>query len=89
MGILKKHESEYGVEASYWNIGAIKEDFYGKSLEVTLFGFINEGSRRAGKRPLSIAVIPFNPTQYAPDLSRDEIYKLVKTCPDFIEAEDC
>jgi hypothetical protein len=36
MALIKEIDTDYGIPANYWNIGAVQEDFKGKGTEVTL-----------------------------------------------------
>lgn len=88
MALIKDQPTEYGVDASYWNIGAVKEDFKGKGLQVTLYGYANAIACRDGKQPLSVAQVNIVGSEYRPDLNRAELYTIIKKIPEWQEAVD-
>jgi hypothetical protein len=48
MALIKSIDTDYGIPASYWNIGAVQEDFKGKGTEVTFYGYASKEARDAG-----------------------------------------
>ena len=53
MALLKSIPTDFGINAEYWNIGAVQEDFKGKGTEVTFYGYATKEARDEGKQPLS------------------------------------
>lgn len=78
MALGKSINTDFGVDATYWNIGACAEDFKNGGVEVTLYGYANEQSRLDGKQPMSIAKVQFTGDRYTPDCSRAELYEKIK-----------
>ena len=39
MALIKSVDTDYGIPALYWNIGAVQEDFKSKGTEVTFYGY--------------------------------------------------
>jgi hypothetical protein len=89
MALLKPIETDYGVYATYWNIGGIQEDFKGKGAEVTFYGYASQAARDAEKQPLSAGKMEIGGSEYSPDMTRPAVYALMKLRPEFQEAEDC
>ena len=50
MALLKSIPTDFGINAEYWNIGAVQEDFKGRGTEVTFYGYANQQARQDGKR---------------------------------------
>ena len=88
MGILKPINTEYGVQATYWNIGAISKDYFLKSIEVTMYGFSSYESRLDGAKPLSMGKIVLSGDDYLDTLERPDAYKKIKEKPEFCNSED-
>lgn len=79
MALIKKISTEFGVDATYWNIGAYQEDFKNGGAEITLYGYASEDARREGKQPLVAGKTYLKKEDgYAPDLTRAEIYEKLK-----------
>ena len=51
MALIKSIPTDFGINAEYWNVGAVAEDFKGKGTEVTFYGYANKEARDAGKQP--------------------------------------
>jgi hypothetical protein len=89
MAFLKPIETDYGIYATYWHIGAILESFGGKSAEVTFYGYASKAARDASKHPLTAGKMEIVGADYAPDMTRPAVYALMKQRPEFQNAEDC
>lgn len=89
MALLRPIETDYGICATYWNIGGIQEDFKGKGAEVTFYGYASKSARDAGKQPLSAGKMEISDSEYAPDMTRPAVYALMKLRPEFQDSEDC
>jgi len=89
MALLKPIETDYGIYATYWHIGAIQEDFKGKGAEVTFYGYASKAARDAEKQPLSAGKMEIVGADYAPNMTRPAVYALMKQRPEFQNAEDC
>ena len=63
-------DTDFGIPASYWNIGAVHEDFKGKGTEVTFYGYASHDARLAGKQPLSAGKIQITGEEYVPGADR-------------------
>lgn len=86
MGLNFTKETTYGIDATYWHLARIEHDCFGKSLAVVMNGFIDKDTRVNGGMPftsLAFTIVP-----YQPDLSRKEIYELVKVLPEFEGSTD-
>lgn len=88
MALLKAIPSDFGVDATYWKIGAVNEDFTGGSKEVFVFGYANKAARTDGKAPLGHAKIILGGTDYAPDEDRTALYARIKELDAWSGAED-
>lgn len=89
MALLKSIDTDFGLPAEYWNIGAVQEDFKGKGTEVTVYGYASKEARDAGKQPLSAGKIQVTGEEYVAGADRATLYAVIKQKPEFAGAEDC
>jgi hypothetical protein len=89
MALKKSVMTEFGVEATYWNIGAVAEDFKGRGTEVTFYGYASEQARLAEKQPLAAGKVQIAGDEYVVGADRQTLYAIIKTKPEFEGAEDC
>ena len=88
MALLKAIDTDYGIPASYWNIGAVQEDFKGKGTEVTFYGYASKEARDAGKQPLSAGKVQIAGSEYVAGADRSALYSIIKQRPEFDGAVD-
>lgn len=88
MAIHKTKNTEYGVNANYWNIGAIQEDIRNGGVEVTLYGYTDKAASNAKMQPLSAAKITVVGADYTPEMKRPELYAYIKRMPEFADGTD-
>lgn len=81
--------TDFGVDATYWNIGAYQEDFKGKGAEVTIYGYASAEAFEQGKQPLSAAKVQLTGSDYIAGADRAAVYNIIKTKPEFAGAKDC
>ena len=81
-------DTEYGISATYWNIGAVQEDFKGKGTEVTFYGYASKEAREAEKQPLSAGKVQFGGDEYIAGADRATLYGLLKQRSEFSDALD-
>jgi hypothetical protein len=89
MALSKAVMTEFGVEANYWNIGAVQEDFKGKGTEVTFYGYASKDARDAEKQPLAAGKVQIAGDEYVAGADRAQLYAIIKQKPEFEGAEDC
>lgn len=89
MALLKSVDTDFGIPATYWNIGAVQEDFKGKGTEVTFYGYANKQARDDGKQPLSAGKVQIGGDEYVAGADRQALYEIIKQKPEFEGAEDC
>lgn len=89
MALLKSIDTEFGIPATYWNIGAVQEDFKGKGTEVTFYGYANKQARDDGKQPLSAGKVQIAGDEYVAGADRGTLYQTIKQKPEFEGAVDC
>ena len=89
MALEKTIETGFGVDAVYWNIFSVREDFKNKTNEVILCGYSSEENRLANKEAIANKIILLQEDQYIADATREEIYTALKLREEFLEAEDC
>lgn len=89
MALLKSIDTDFGIQAEYWNIGAVQEDFKGKGTEVTVYGYASKEAKDAGKQPLSAGKIQIAGDEYVAGADRATLYAIIKQKPEFVGAEDC
>lgn len=88
MALIKSIPTDFGIDAQYWNIGAVQEDFKGKGTEVTFYGYANEQARLDGKQPLSAGKVQIAGDEYVAGADRAALYAIIKQRPEFEGAED-
>ena len=88
MALIKAIPTDFGIDASYWNIGAVQEDFKGKGTEVTFYGYANEQARQDGKQPLSAGKVQIAGDEYIAGADRSALYSIIKQKPEFEGAQD-
>lgn len=88
MALIKSIDTDFGIPACYWNIGAVQEDFKGKGTEVTFYGYANEQARLDGKQPLSAGKVQIAGDEYVAGADRAALYAIIKQRPEFEGATD-
>ena len=88
MALLKSVDTDFGIPAEYWNIGAVQEDFKGKGTEVTFYGYANKEARDDGKQPLSAGKVQIAGEEYVAGADRSALYAIIKQKPEFEGAVD-
>jgi hypothetical protein len=88
MALIKSIDTDYGIPATYWNIGAVQEDFKGKGTEVTFYGYATKEAREAGKQPLSAGKVAIGGDEYVAGADRQALYAIIKLRPEFVDSED-
>ena len=88
MALIKSIPTDFGINAEYWNIGAVQEDFKGKGTEVTFYGYANEQARVDGKQPLSAGKVQIAGDEYVAGADRAALYAIIKQKSEFEGAQD-
>lgn len=88
MALIKSIPTEFGVSASYWNIGAVQEDFKGRGTEITFYGYASEQARLDENQPLAAGKIQIAGEEYSVGADRAALYEFIKQRPEFEGAED-
>jgi len=88
MALLKSIPTDFGINAEYWNIGAVQEDFKGKGTEVTFYGYASKEARDEGKQPLSAGKVQIAGDEYVAGADRAALYAIIKQRPEFEGSED-
>jgi hypothetical protein len=83
MALIKSIDTDYGIPATYWNIGAVQEDFKGQGTEVTFYGYASQEAREAGKQPLSAGKVQIAGSEYVAGADRAALYAIIKQKPEF------
>ena len=87
MALIKNISTDYGVDATYHNVGSVQVDFRTRALAVTGFSYVDEAAHKAGKQPL--AAFSFTVTKegwQGTDPTREDVYKAMLTLPQFTDA---
>jgi hypothetical protein len=87
MALLKAVKTTFGIDATYWNIFSISEDFKNKSLEVVINGYVSKEARVNNSEPVGWNNLYFDGDDYIQDATREKIYLALKS-KDFADAED-
>jgi len=88
MALLKSIDTDYGIPATYWNIGAVQEDFKGQGTEVTFYGYASQQAREQGKQPLSAGKVQISGSDYVVGADRAQLYAIIKQKSEFDGATD-
>jgi len=88
MALIKSVDTDFGIPATYWNIGAVQEDFKGQGTEITFYGYASKEAREAGKQPLSAGKMQIAGEEYVAGADRQALYAIIKQKPEFEGAED-
>ena len=86
MALIISIDTDFGLPATYWNIGAVQEDFKGKGTEVTFYGYATKEARLAGKQPLSAGKVQIGGDEYVADANRAQLYATLAAKPEFAGA---
>lgn len=86
MAIIKQLYNKANINVSYWNIAYI-EIINGKETRVRLNGYLNKESRNNGAERVEEKHLSFETTK-EDKFNFNEIYKLIKTAPEFEDAQD-
>lgn len=78
MALLKTISTNFGIDATYWNIYSISEDFKNKSIEVVMSGFATKENRNNDYQPIAWQNITLNGDEYIKDATRKAIYDKLK-----------
>jgi hypothetical protein len=87
MALLKAVKTNFGVDATYWNIFSIQEDFKNATNEIVIVGYASKEVRDADLDPVSWQNLNFTGQDYIKDATRAEVYKALKA-KDFSDATD-
>lgn len=88
MALIKAIPTDFGIDATYWNIGAVQEDFKGKGTEVTFYGYASKEAKEDGKQPLSAGKVQLAGEEYVVGADRATLYAVIKQRPEFEGAVD-
>lgn len=88
MALLKAVKTNYGVDANYWNIFSIQEDFKNKNLEIIVVGYASKEVRENNLDPITWKNITLNDNYYIQDATREAVYLALKA-KDFADSKDC
>ena len=86
MALIISIDTDFGLPATYWNIGAVQEDFKGKGTEVTFYGYATKEARLAGKQPLSAGKVQIGGDDYVAGANRAQLYATLAAKPEFAGA---
>jgi hypothetical protein len=87
MALLKAINTAFGIDATYWNIFSITEDFKNKNLEVVINGYVSKEVRNENHNPVAWNNLTFTGDDYIKDATREAVYLALKA-KDFADAED-
>ena len=87
MALLKAINTNYGIDANYWNIFSISEDFKNKTLEVVINGYVSQEVREQNLNAVAWQNLTFTGDDYIKDATRTAVYLKLKS-GDFSDAQD-
>lgn len=88
MALIKSIDTDYGIPATYWYIGAVQEDFKGRGTEVTFYGYASKEARESNKQPLGASKAQIAGDEYRVGATRATLYSILKQRPEFDGAVD-
>lgn len=68
MALIKALPTDFGVDATYWNVLSIEVSRAERSLRVIVAGYLDGEARHDGRRPIAVATV----TLSGPDFPGDE-----------------
>ena len=87
MALLKTAKTVFGIDATYWNIYSISEDFKNKTLEVVINGYVSKEVRDENLNPIAWQNLIYSDDDYIKDATREAVYLALKA-KDFSDAVD-
>ncbi len=87
MALLKSVKTNYGIDATYWNIFSIVQEFKFKRVAVTIAGYASKEVRDENLEPCAWQNVQFEGDDYIKDATREAVYLALKT-KDFSDAKD-
>jgi hypothetical protein len=87
MALLKLVKTEFGIDAIYWNIVVIQQEFKSQVVEVKMAGYVNKEMRDKNLTPVAWKNLTFTGFDYIKDATREAVYLALKA-KDFADAED-
>jgi hypothetical protein len=78
MALLKAVNTAFGIDATYWNIFSISEDFKNKSLEVVINGYVSKEVCDDNHNPVAWQNLTFTGDEYIKDATREAVYLALK-----------
>jgi hypothetical protein len=88
MALLKSVKTNFGIDATYWNISSIVEDFRTKNVVAVIVGYVSKEARNNNDYPITSDNLTFAGDDYIKDATREAVYLALKT-KDFSDAKDC
>jgi hypothetical protein len=87
MALLKSVNTAFGIDATYWNIVVIQQEFKSQVIEVKMAGYVNKESRDKNYNPVAWKNLTFTGDEYIKDATREAVYLALKS-KDFSDAVD-
>jgi hypothetical protein len=87
MALLKAIKTAFGIDANYWNIFSISEDFKNKSVEIVINGYVSKELRDDNNNPIAWDNLTFTGDDYIKDATREAVYLALKA-KNFSDATD-
>lgn len=89
MAVQISINTAFNVPATYWNIALVQQNFRDANLSIKMFGYADQAARIANAQPMSSAEVVYDQGNFKPDLTRTQLYDLIKLDPQFEGATDC
>ena len=87
MALLKAVKTNFGIDATYWNIFSIQEDFKNATNEIVIVGYASKEVRDENLNPVAWNNLTFAGDDYIQDATRALVYGALKA-KDFSDATD-
>jgi hypothetical protein len=87
MALLKAVKTNFGIDATYWNIFSISEDFKNKTLDIVIVGYASKEIRDENHDACAWQNLQFRDDKYIKDATREAVYLALKA-KDFSDAVD-
>ena len=88
MALLKSVNTNYGIDATYWNIASMVENFKSKANSIILHGYLDLDARTNDMQPVITKSLLLTGDEYIQDATRKAVYEKLKTTK-FVDAKDC
>jgi hypothetical protein len=88
MALLKSVNTAFGIDATYWNIASMVENYKSKANSIILHGYLDQDARTNNMQPIITKSLLLTDDEYIKDATREAVYLTLKA-KDFANSKDC